>query len=92
MARPLSGTSQSEPTPPEPVGGVAAPPDDGGHVGAYTVPGDVMNQAASVETRDRLDGASRANSAPNARFPLLGIIVVFLVLILVAWLTWRAGL
>ncbi len=91
MAPPVSGTSRPQPTQSEPAGGVGAPPDDGGHVGSYTVPSDVMNQEPS-ERRDQLNEARTAKPVPGARFPLLGIVVLLLVLLFVAWLTWRAGL
>jgi len=78
-------------THPEPVGGVGTPPDDGGHMGSYTVPSDLMDQTVGAQAAV---GTQREHTRvePRSGFPLIGLVVVVLVLAGMTVLTLTVGL
>ncbi len=71
----------------EPVGGVGSPADDGGHVGAYTIPSDLMDQSGPAAAQ-----RSGLQFIPDASFALGGALVVGLLLAIVAWVTLYVGM
>ncbi|GEM_PF-3464755 len=75
--------------PVEPAGGVGTPADEAGHLGSYTVPSDVMDQSSPGSGRDRLN---QRGSTSKAGFPWIGVLLVVLVVLFIAWLTLRAGM
>lgn len=76
---------------PEPAAGVGTPPDDGGHMGSYTVPSDMMDQTVGSHA---VLGTQRehARIEPRSGFPVVGLIVVVLVLAGMTVLTLSVGL
>lgn len=75
----------------ESAGGVATPPDDGGHMGSHTVPADLMDQTVGSEALVGTQG-KRARVEPRSGFPVIGLLVVVLVLAGMALLTLTVGL